>query len=162
MTEFKLEERTFEPQKVIYLNATIPNDELLLTFNTLSYFIKLPLHLFDVGMDPAIATGETYMKFLNDLGTETEVEVFMPVSVAVPEGNGVSFKEVEGYSGTFVTAYHTGPRNDLPKIYEDALAWIEEAGHKLSEEPIVLNLINNKHMVPESQLLTEIVFPIKL
>ena len=160
VTQIKLEERTFGAHQVIYLNTTVPNEDLLIPFNMLSFLIKLPLHLFDKGMDPIIATGATYVKFLKNLGTETEVEVCMPVSAVVPEGNGVFYKEVEATTGTFVTAYHDGPRNTLGEIFENTVNFIQEQGKSLRTAPIILSLPNNKHMVPEEQLNTEIIFPV--
>ncbi|MCL1948361.1 MAG: GyrI-like domain-containing protein [Turicibacter sp.] len=160
MAEIKLEERSFEGQKVIYLNATVPNEDLFIPFNMLSYLIKLPLHLFDKEMDPAVATGATYIKILHEHGGETDVEVCMPVDVEVPEGNGVFFKDAETVTGKFVTAYHQGPRDNLAELFGLANEWINDSGIKQGEGPVILSLPNNKHMVPESQLLTEIIFPV--
>lgn len=161
MIDIKFEERLFAPSNVIYLDAVIPNNELFIPFNTLSYFIKLPLHLFDQGLDPSAASGETWMTLLSRDDSQTETRVSMPVSVKVPEGNGVFYQELPQRKLSTVTAYHKGPRHDLEEVYQQTLSQIQAWGLELGEEAPFINFVNNKHMVVESELLTELVFPVK-
>ena len=86
------------------------------------------------------------------------MEMGFPVSKALPESEEIKARKIE--AGRVVSAMYKGPYSGMEATYSGILKWIEEKGYQLTGVSYEY-YHNSPQDVPESELLTEIVMPIK-
>ena len=99
-----------------------------------------------------------YTAYYNLDMQDLDVEMGFPVSKVLPEGEEIKFREIE--AGRVISAMYRGPYSKMEPAYAAILKYIEEKGC----QPVGIcyeYYYNSPQEVPESELLTEIVMPIK-
>jgi len=87
-----------------------------------------------------------------------DVEMGFPVAKPLPEKGEILAGEIPG--GKVVSCMHKGPCKEMEKSYAEMAKWISDNGH----EPTGVAYeyyYNSPEDVPESELLTRIVMPVK-
>lgn len=121
--------------------------------------------------------GESYgriMNYLNELGVQPvdapytayfnldmenlEVEMGFPVAKAFPDKERITAGEIP--SGKFACCIYKGPYAGMEQPYNAMSQWIEENGYQ-STGVYYEYYYNAPNEVPESELLTRIVMPVK-
>lgn len=86
-----------------------------------------------------------------------ETELCVPVAV-LPEGKGeVVARELAG--GTMASAIHKGPYDKMEATYALMESWVDRNGYYCSG-PVREIYMNDPSQVPESELLTEVQYPV--
>ena len=93
-----------------------------------------------------------------DEQTDGEVEICIPVGVAVSEDGEVYGRELEG--GKVATTVHRGPYGEISPAYHTLMGWMSEHGHESAGPPREIYL-NDPQQVAEAELLTRVEFPVK-
>ncbi|MCL1935619.1 MAG: GyrI-like domain-containing protein [Defluviitaleaceae bacterium] len=169
--EFKIETRKLPAKKVIYMPVTLSHEEMR---DTGRYFMKLGIHAFTYGIK---ATGVSFIIFTGETKDSVDLEICFEVEEFPEEGNKLEVdglddyvpkmageiqqKELEQVEKKYAVGYHKGSRKEMPKVYTEMGAWFKENGLERSGEPLVEVYLNNSHQVPEKELLTELMWPIK-
>lgn len=159
--QFSMEEVTINAHKALYHVAEVPDEDVWIDFNLLSHVIKLVLHVFDQGMDKSVTTGATYARFLGSENGKATLEFNLIVTEPVPEGNGISYKEVPDETGNYVRFQHKGSRSHMEPAHHVMREWMAQQGYEQSEKPMLRMYANTKHDFPESELISELLIPIK-
>ena len=104
--------------------------------------------------------GAPYLAYSNSSAdfTQFDVELGIPVSAAIAvSGELFMSKNCEGKA---VTATHKGPYKDVEAAYVELMGYMAE--NKLESTGVYYDYyINSPADTPESELLTQVVFPIK-
>jgi effector-binding domain-containing protein len=112
-------------------------------------------YLNEIGEKPLnVAFAAYYNLDMEDL----DVEIGFPVKKPLA-GKG-DIKPGEIPAGKQVSCFYRGPYNQMEPVYKAMLEWASENGHTLTG--VAYELYYNSPMdVPESELLTKIIFPVK-
>ncbi len=92
-----------------------------------------------------------------DEQTDGELEICVPVDVAITGDSEVYSRELEG--GPMVTTVHHGPYQEIAPAYHTLTGWISEHGHEIAGPPREIYL-NDPQIVAPEELLTRVEFPI--
>jgi effector-binding domain-containing protein len=117
--------------------------------------MKIADYLCRLGEQPI---GAPYTAYYNLDMQDLDVEMGFPVAKALPESGEVKFREIE--AGKVVSTRYRGPYSGMEATYAEILKWIEEKGYQLTGASYEY-YHNSPQDVPESELLTEIVIPIR-
>jgi effector-binding domain-containing protein len=105
----------------------------------------------------ARAAGPPFCLYPEAPGEDFGIVVCMPVAPGATPGEGIVLEEVPG--GTAATTLHAGPYSAMEETYLALDAWIAAAGKHTAGPPREVYL-SDPTMVPESELLTEIQWPV--
>jgi effector-binding domain-containing protein len=111
-------------------------------------------HLQTGGAQPV---GPPYTLYPGEMAQEFDVIVCMPVAPGATAGPGTDLEEVPG--GAVASVLHKGPYSGIGAAYEALQAWMEVNGRRPGGPPREVYL-NSPSEVPESELLTEIDWPV--
>ena len=129
--DLKLEEQTAQPVLCIRTKTSIE---------------KLPA-----------AIGEGYgriVKYMNDL----DVEMGFPVAEIFPDKDGIKARQIP--QGKVVSCMYKGAYAEMEEPYKEIMKWIEDNG-QVPTGVYYEYYFNSPQEVPESELLTRIVIPLK-
>ena len=101
--------------------------------------------------------GPPFTLYPGEMAEELDVVVCMPVAPGATAGPGVDLEEVPG--GTVACTMHKGPYAAVGGAYGAIQAWMAANGHRPGAPPREV-YVNEPGTVPESELLTEIDWPI--
>jgi len=90
-------------------------------------------------------------------GDDFGIVVCVPVAPGAKAGEGVELEEIPG--GTVATTLHKGPYSAMEETYRAMEAWMAASGRRPAGPPREVYL-NDPMSVPESELLTEIDWPV--
>jgi effector-binding domain-containing protein len=117
--------------------------------------MKIANYLCSLGEQPI---GVPYTAYYNLDMQNLDVEMGFPVSKALPESEEIKAREIKAEQ--VVSTMYKGPYAKMEATYVELLKWIEEKGYQLTGVSYEY-YHNSPEDVPESELLTEIVIPIK-
>lgn len=112
-------------------------------------------YLNEIGEQPGEAAFAAYYNMdMNDMDVE------MGFAVARPLAGKGAIKAGEIPAGKQVSCLHKGPYNQMELVYNAMMQWFAEHGHTPTGVAYEF-YYNSPAEVPESELLTKIVFPLK-
>jgi effector-binding domain-containing protein len=101
--------------------------------------------------------GPPFVLYPEDCGDEFEMVICMPVVPGAAGGEGVELEEIPG--GLVATTTHVGPYREVGKAYTAMQKWMTDNGRRPAGMVREVYL-NDPGDVPESDLLTEIDWPV--
>ena len=116
---------------------------------------KIAGYLEELGEQPADVPFTAYYNL--DM-QNMDVEMGFPVSKPLPGKGDIKAGEIS--PGKIVSYMHKGPYSEMEPIYNRIFQWIEEKGHQ-PKGIYYEYYYNSPDEVPESELLTRIVIPVK-
>lgn len=117
---------------------------------------------FGVLMEHATTTGAQwagppFILYPESCEDEYEIVICMPVVPGAAGGEGVELEEIPG--GRVATTTHVGPYRAVGQAYTALQKWMTDNGCRPAGPPREIYL-NDPAVVPESELLTEVDWPI--
>ncbi|MBE0528495.1 MAG: GyrI-like domain-containing protein [Thermoleophilia bacterium] len=117
---------------------------------------------FGVLMEHAAKTGvqwagPPFILYPEDCDDAFEIVICMPVVPGAAGGQGVELEEIPG--GRVATTTHVGPYREVGKAYTAMQKWMTDNGCRPAGKAREIYL-NDPGEVPESELLTEVDWPI--
>lgn len=149
--EIDLKEK--QSQFVSYIRTRTSQDKLPQVIG--ESYMKIANYLCSLGEQPI---GVPYTAYYNLDMQNLDVEMGFPVSKALPESEEIKAREIKAEQ--VVSTMYKGPYAKMEATYVELLKWIEEKGYQLTGVSYEY-YHNSPEDVPESELLTEIVIPIK-
>lgn len=149
--KFELTEQPAQPVLSVRKRTSVDNlpQELGKAYNEIISYLEA------VGEKPS---GPAFAAYYNMDMEDLDVEMGFPVSRAI-EGRG-EIMPGEIPAGKQVSCIYKGPYQDCGPTYEAMGSWITEQGHTATG--VAYEFYYNSPMdVPESELVTRIVFPLK-
>jgi AraC family transcriptional regulator len=148
----KIEIKNVEEKKVAYVSVTGPYDQLPELFGeVVGYVMKEGLQI----------TEPPYGTYFNSPMEVSQEELQYEVGIAFTgdaDGEGqVKIKEVPSYH--VVSTVYKGPYGQAAQIYQALIKYAVENSYDIVG-PVTEIYINNPMEVPESELLTEVQFPV--
>ena len=151
MVKIELTEQKVQPVLSIRTRTTM---EELPDLIGRSYY-KIMDYLKELGEE---AVGAPFTAYYNLDMQDLDVEMGFPVAKPLPGKGEILSGEIPG--GKVVSSMHKGPYKEMKKPYTEMAKWISENGY----EPTGVAYeyyYNSPEDVPESELLTRIVMPVK-
>lgn len=118
-------------------------------------YLKIMGYLQEMDETPA---GPPFAAYYNMDMEDLDVEMGIPVSGPLPGKEDISPGEIPG--GKQATYLYKGPYIEMEPVYNAMMQWINDHGHVLSGVFYEF-YFNSPLEVPESELLTKIVLPLK-
>ena len=119
----EVEIRQLEPQPTVSIRATVPIVDLAAhhgdRLEALSTFLR------QRGAQPS---GPPFVRYHTFGGTETDVELGIPVAEPITGEGRIAAGELPG--GSAVTTWHIGPHDTLGGAYGRVNAWLKEHGRE--------------------------------
>ena len=148
----EIEIKNIEEKKVAYVSVTGPYDQLPELFGeVVGYVMKENLQV----------TEPPYGIYFNGPMEVSPEELQYEVGIAFignAEGEGiVNIKEIPAHSA--VSTVYKGPYGQAAQVYEALIKYATENGYQIAG-PVKEIYINNPMEVSESELLTEVQFPV--
>lgn len=112
-------------------------------------------YMAEIGEQPANAP---YIAYYNMDMEDLDVEMGFPVGKKIPGKEQIQPGEIPG--GKKAACLYKGPYSEMESTYGQLMKWVEEQGHKLTGV-FYEYYLNSPQEVPESELLTRIVLPLK-
>lgn len=118
-------------------------------------YMKIIGYMTELGLTPLEAPFTTYYNLdMNDL----DVEMGFPVDQAYAGKEDIFAGEIP--EGKYVSCMHKGPYSEMTKPYNEIEKWLND--HNYETTGICYEVYYNSPMeVPESELLTKIMMPLK-
>lgn len=148
--EIKMEETKAQPTLIVKKN--IPVTELLHILG--ATFMAIINHIWALGEQPA---GDAFVGYFNLDMDNLELEIGFPVAKPLPGKGDIVAGTIP--AGKQVTCLYKGPYMQMPAAYQAIQDWIAAHGHT-PVGPVYECYLNSPEEVPESELLTRIVFPV--
>lgn len=139
-----------QEQPTLALKAVTPVSELPKILG--KAFMDIVTHIMELGEQPV---GPAFVGYFNMDMERLELEIGFPVSKALPGQGDILAGSIP--AGKQVTCMYKGPYMEMPPAYEEIQKWIEDNGYK-PLGPVYEHYYNSPEEVPESELLTKIVF----
>nr|WP_321302702.1 GyrI-like domain-containing protein [uncultured Trichococcus sp.] len=139
-----------QEQPTLVLKAVTPVSELPKILG--KAFMDIVTHIMELGEQPV---GPAFVGYFNMDMERLELEIGFPVSKALPGQGDILAGHIP--AGKQVTCMYKGPYMEMPPAYEEIQKWIEDNGYK-PLGPVYEHYYNSPEEVPESELLTKIVF----
>lgn len=92
-----------------------------------------------------------------DEETDGDIEICAPIDRAIPDGDGVYARELEG--GLVATTVHRGPYQAIAPAYAEIMGWVPQNGLVFAGPPREVYLNDPQEVAPE-ELLTRVEFPV--
>ena len=115
-------------------------------------FMDVINHIMELGENPV---GPAFVGYFNMDMERLELEIGFPVSKPLPGKGDIQPGIIP--AGKQVTCMYKGPYMEMPPAYEEIQKWIKDNGYK-PLGPVYEHYYNSPEEVPESELLTKIVF----
>jgi effector-binding domain-containing protein len=115
-------------------------------------FMDIVTHIMELGEQPV---GPAFVGYFNMDMERLELEIGFPVSKELPGKGEILSGHIP--AGKQVTCMYKGPYMEMPPAYEEIQKWIKNQGYK-PLGPVYEHYYNSPEEVPESELLTKIVF----
>ncbi len=148
-----MEIKTKNETKTAVVRATVPLRELPGVIG--EAYGEIMAYFFRTGLSP---TGFPFVLYGNDDMDALRVEMGFPVDREVkPEGR-VEAGTIPG--GEVLSEIHVGPYTELERTYTPVMKYIQEQGLAVTEWMYEIYL-NSPEDTPETELRTEICFPLK-
>ncbi|MGE5541601.1 MAG: GyrI-like domain-containing protein [Bacillota bacterium] len=148
---FEIEETAAQPALCVRTVTPVGNlpQELGKAFHAVVSYLN------EVGEEPVPAAFAGY----HNMDMEhLDVEMGFPVRKALPGKGEIVSSEIP--AGKKATCMYKGPYQEMKPVYDAMAKWMAENGHQPTG--VVYEFYYNSPMeVPESELLTKIVFPLK-
>ncbi len=150
--DYEVSEKELAPQQALTHRVTV-------TMPTIAERIGAG---FGVLMEHAAKTGAQgagppFILYPEDCGDAFEIVICMPVVPGAAGGEGVELEEIPG--GRVATTTHVGPYREVGKAYTAMQKWMTDNGRRPAGKAREIYL-NDPGEVPESELLTEVDWPI--
>ncbi|WP_406656117.1 GyrI-like domain-containing protein [Methanolobus sp. ZRKC2] len=116
---------------------------------------KIMQYMSGIGQEPA---GAPFVAYYNIDVEDLDLEIGFPVAIPLKGSDDINSSEIP--AGKYVSTTYKGPYQGMEKPYMEMAQWVEEHGYKakgISYE----YYFNSPMEVPESELLTRIVFPVE-
>lgn len=141
-------------QPVLYVRITTSLDELNNEFD--KNFALLESYLSELGEQPASAP---YAAYYNHDMQNLDVEMGFPVASALSGKDEIQAGALPAFTKA-VCGIHKGPYSSLDKTYEQIYAYI--ANNKLEQSGAHYDFyVSNPDNIPEAELVTKIIIPVK-
>jgi len=151
MNEFEVVEQKTQPVAAIKIKTSIDKLPKIIGES----YMKIMAYLDEIGEKPVDAP---YAAYYNMDMQNLEVELGFPVSKEIPRKDDIMPGRIP--AGKMVTTLYKGPYSGMEKVYNDLFKWLGEKGYEASG--VYYEYYFNSPMeVPESELLTKIVIPLK-
>jgi len=115
-------------------------------------FMDIVTHIIELGEQPV---GPAFVGYFNMDMEHLQLEIGFPVSKPLPGKGEVQPGSIP--AGKQVTCMYKGPYMGMPPAYDEIQKWIKDNGYK-PRGPVYEHYYNSPEEVPESELLTKIVF----
>ena len=115
-------------------------------------FMDIVTHIMELGEQPV---GTAFVGYFNMDMERLELEIGFPVSKPLPGKGDILAGNIP--AGKQVSCIYKGPYMEMPPAYEEIEKWIKDNGYK-PLGPVYEHYYNSPEEVPESELLTKIVF----
>lgn len=115
-------------------------------------FMDIVTHIMELGEQPV---GPAFVGYFNMDMERLELEIGFPVSKPLPGKGEIMAGHIP--AGRQVTCMYKGPYMEMPPAYEAINQWIKDNGYKPTGT-VYEHYYNSPDEVPESELLTKIVF----
>ena len=115
-------------------------------------FMDIVTHIMELGEQPV---GPAFVGYFNMDMERLELEIGFPVSKELPGKGEILAGSIP--AGKQVSCMYKGPYMEMPPAYEEIQKWIKYNGYK-PRGPVYEHYYNSPEEVPESELLTKIVF----
>lgn len=149
--DLKLEEQAEQPVLSIRLRTTIEN----LPNAIGESFGAIMKYMTELGEKPANTPFVAYYTLdMQDL----DVEIGFPLNRALPDHDAIKAGRLP--QGQVVSCMYKGAYSDMEEPYKVIMQWIDDQGHKPTGVYYEF-YYNSPAEVPESELLTKIVIPVK-
>nr|WP_321292972.1 GyrI-like domain-containing protein [uncultured Trichococcus sp.] len=139
-----------QEQPTLIMKAVTPVGELPKILG--KAFMEIVTHIMELGEQPV---GPAFVGYFNMDMERLELEIGFPVSKALPGQGDILAGSIP--AGKQVSCMYKGPYMEMPPAYEEIQKWIEDNGYK-PLGPVYEHYYNSPEEVPESELLTKIVF----
>lgn len=147
---FVIEMAETQEQPTLVLKAVTPVSELP---NILGKaFMDIVTHIMELGEQPV---GPAFVGYFNMDMERLELEIGFPVTKALLGKGDILAGSIP--AGKQVSCMYKGPYMEMPPVYEEIEKWIKDNGYK-PLGPVYEHYYNSPEEVPESELLTKIVF----
>lgn len=116
-------------------------------------------YLGELGESPSGAPFVLYFGTDAELDpNDFEMEVCVPVNRVLEDRGDIAARELEG--GLAASTIHKGPYSEMEAVYGEMDAWMRENGYEYAG-PVREVYMNDPGQVAESELVTEIIFPVR-
>lgn len=115
-------------------------------------FMEIVTHIMELGEQPV---GPAFVGYFNMDMERLELEIGFPVSKVLPGKGDILAGSIP--AGKQVSCMYKGPYMEMPPAYEEIQKWIKDNGYK-PLGPVYEHYYNSPEEVPDSELLTKIVF----
>lgn len=151
ISDFKVEEQTAQPVVSIRLRTSLDNLPKIIGDS----YGKIMSYLTGQGVEPRFAP---YTAYYNLDMEDLDVEMGFPLANSLPGTDEIKAGQIP--PGRIVSCTYKGPYSQMEEPYNQIMKWIEDNG----EQPTGVYYeyyYNSPADVPESELLTRIVIPLK-
>lgn len=115
-------------------------------------FMDIVTHIMESGEQPV---GPAFVGYFNMDMEHLQLEIGFPVPKPLPGKGDIQPGSIP--AGKQVTCMYKGPYMEMPPVYSEIQKWIRDNGYK-PRGPVYEHYYNSPEEVPESELLTKIVF----
>lgn len=149
--KIEVEERPAQPVLSVRTRTAVSNlpQELGKAFRAIIAYLD------ELGEKPA---GAAFAGYYNTDMNDLDVEIGFPVAKALPGRGVIKAGEIPG--GKQVSCLHKGPYNQVEPAYAALMRFVDENGYTATGVSYEF-YYNSPAEVPESELLTKIVFPLE-
>lgn len=147
---FMIEMAETQEQPTLVLKTVTPVSELPKILG--KAFMDIVTHIMELGEQPV---GPAFVGYFNMDMERLELEIGFPVSKALPGKGDILAGSIP--AGKQVSCMYKGPYMEMPPVYEEIEKCIKGNGYK-PLGPVYEHYYNSPEEVPESELLTKIVF----
>lgn len=151
MPEFVLE--TTREQPVLTIRTRAAMEELPAVLG--KAFMEMGQYLGELGEEPVDAP---YCAYYNMDMQDLDLEIGFPVAGILPDRGAMRYGAIP--AGRRVMCLYRGPYTEMGPVYEAMTAWMGEQG-LIPSGVVYEHYFNSPAEVPEDQLLTRIVFPLR-
>ena len=147
---FVIEMVETQEQPILVLKTVTPVTEMPKILG--KAFMDIVTHIIELGENPV---GPAFVGYFNMDMERLELEIGFPVSKALPGKGDILAGHIP--AGKQVSCMYKGPYMEMSPAYEEIQKWIKDNGYK-PLGPVYEHYYNSPDEVPESELLTKIVF----
>ena len=147
---FVIEMVETQEQPTLALKTVTPVSELPKILG--KAFMDIVTHIIELGEQPV---GPAFAGYFNMDMERLELEIGFPVSKPLPGKGDILAGNIP--AGKQVSCIYKGPYMEMRPAYEEIEKWIKDNGYK-PLGPVYEHYYNSPEEVPESELLTKIVF----
>ncbi|MEN6390828.1 MAG: GyrI-like domain-containing protein [Syntrophomonas sp.] len=149
--DLKIEEQKAQPMLCIRMKTSMEKLPAAIGEG----YTRIMKYLEELGVQAQYAPYTAYYNLdMNDL----DVEMGFPVGEIFPDKDGIKAGQIP--PGKVVSCLYKGAYAEMEEPYKEIMKWIEESGH-VPTGVYYEYYFNSPQEVPESELLTRIVIPLK-